>query len=205
MSWRIGSGPFAALRWVVVLVAHHFENGSRILKILFKKKIKGGNRCCSMSTEDDSPTPLLHGSGGWLVDSASSSGNTASEAPNSNRNAEIQQQQPQQQTSTHSASAPAPSNAPNAVQRPPESPAPASPARPSVQGGVDYEWVSFSDDVRTNGRRILFRPRILNPHLVCLLCMGYFREAHTIRDCLHSCTPLLCPSPPLCIHIHVVV
>lgn len=27
----------------------------------------------------------------------------------------------------------------------------------------------------------------LNPHLTCLLCGGYFIEATTIIECLHSC------------------
>jgi hypothetical protein len=35
--------------------------------------------------------------------------------------------------------------------------------------------------------QIKFRTRILNQFLLCSLCMGYFRDAHTIRECLHTC------------------
>lgn len=49
-----------------------------------------------------------------------------------------------------------------------------------------------SDDDETfrepvvDGRNISFKSRILNEYLVCSLCMGYFRNAHTIRECLHT-------------------
>ncbi|XP_009881006.1 PREDICTED: polycomb group RING finger protein 2 [Charadrius vociferus] len=33
----------------------------------------------------------------------------------------------------------------------------------------------------------------LNPHLMCALCGGYFIDATTIVECLHSCE---CPGPP---------
>ena len=33
---------------------------------------------------------------------------------------------------------------------------------------------------------ITFQTRILNPHLVCTLCNGYYRDACTIIECLHS-------------------
>ena len=33
---------------------------------------------------------------------------------------------------------------------------------------------------------ITFQTRILNPHLVCTLCMGYFNDACTIIECLHT-------------------
>lgn len=32
----------------------------------------------------------------------------------------------------------------------------------------------------------------LNPHLMCALCGGYFIDATTIVECLHSCE---CPGP----------
>ena len=35
-------------------------------------------------------------------------------------------------------------------------------------------------------RNITFQTRILNPHLVCTLCMGYFNDACTIIECLHT-------------------
>ena len=31
----------------------------------------------------------------------------------------------------------------------------------------------------------------LNPYLTCVLCNGYFRDAHTATECLHTCT---CPT-----------
>merc|ERR1712166_789015 len=33
---------------------------------------------------------------------------------------------------------------------------------------------------------ITFKPRILNPYITCSLCMGYFRNATTITECLHT-------------------
>jgi len=30
----------------------------------------------------------------------------------------------------------------------------------------------------------------LNKYLVCPICNGYFREAHTITECLHTCKSL---------------
>jgi len=37
-----------------------------------------------------------------------------------------------------------------------------------------------------DGRNITFKTRILNEYLVCILCMGYFKDAHTISECLHT-------------------
>ena len=38
-----------------------------------------------------------------------------------------------------------------------------------------------------NGARTLtFQTRMLNQHLVCQLCMGYFNDACTIIECLHT-------------------
>ena len=39
-----------------------------------------------------------------------------------------------------------------------------------------------ADDVRT----LTFQTRILNQHLICTLCMGYFNDACTIIECLHT-------------------
>ena len=33
---------------------------------------------------------------------------------------------------------------------------------------------------------IRFQTRLLNQHLVCTLCMGYFADATTIIECLHT-------------------
>lgn len=35
-------------------------------------------------------------------------------------------------------------------------------------------------------RTLRFQPRILNPYLVCTLCMGYYNDATTIIECLHT-------------------
>ncbi len=32
----------------------------------------------------------------------------------------------------------------------------------------------------------------LNPHLMCVLCGGYFIDATTIIECLHSCEYMSC-------------
>jgi len=37
-----------------------------------------------------------------------------------------------------------------------------------------------------DGRNITFKTRILNQYLLCSLCMGYFKDAHTIMECLHT-------------------
>jgi len=37
-----------------------------------------------------------------------------------------------------------------------------------------------------DGCELHFHPKILNPHLVCALCEGYFRDASTILECLHT-------------------
>jgi len=37
-----------------------------------------------------------------------------------------------------------------------------------------------------DGRNITFKTRILNQYLLCSLCMGYFKDAHTIIECLHT-------------------
>ena len=34
----------------------------------------------------------------------------------------------------------------------------------------------------------------LNPYLTCPLCGGYFRDAHTTVECLHTCTPVRVPA-----------
>jgi len=37
-----------------------------------------------------------------------------------------------------------------------------------------------------DGRNITFQTRTLNQYLLCSLCMGYFKDAHTISECLHT-------------------
>ena len=47
--------------------------------------------------------------------------------------------------------------------------------------------------LKMNGSSSLSRPtgrvklRDVNPHLVCVLCQGYFVDATSIAECLHSC------------------
>jgi len=42
------------------------------------------------------------------------------------------------------------------------------------------------DDESRDFRSVTFRARDMNAHLVCRLCDGYFRDAHTITECLHT-------------------
>ena len=30
--------------------------------------------------------------------------------------------------------------------------------------------------------------QLINPHIVCSMCAGYFIDATTITECLHTCT-----------------
>ena len=39
----------------------------------------------------------------------------------------------------------------------------------------------------TDHRLVTFSKSSLNAHLVCRICQGYFREAQTIVECLHTC------------------
>ena len=48
----------------------------------------------------------------------------------------------------------------------------------------DYDD-TYVPPVRADGI-ITFQTRILNPHLVCTLCMGYYKDACTIIECLHT-------------------
>ncbi|CCI44700.1 unnamed protein product [Albugo candida] len=34
---------------------------------------------------------------------------------------------------------------------------------------------------------VSFRYKDINSHFICTLCNGYFRDAHTIKECLHMC------------------
>lgn len=87
-------------------------------------------------------------------------------------------------------------------------PPPSSPVLPSlaVNGGMDAvagdECSSSSSSNIVENRTVkadlnMERPmassssrvklRDVNPHLVCVLCRGYFVDATTITECLHSC------------------
>ena len=35
--------------------------------------------------------------------------------------------------------------------------------------------------------QVTFPIRSVNSYLSCLICQGYFRDAHTVMDCLHTC------------------
>jgi len=37
-----------------------------------------------------------------------------------------------------------------------------------------------------DSRNVTFKTRILNPYLVCSLCLGYLRDAFTVIECLHT-------------------
>ena len=59
----------------------------------------------------------------------------------------------------------------------------------------------------TDAREVTVSLRALNPHLMCSLCKGYYREATAIIECAHTCqrgqsyiaraVPLRCPTPHL--------
>jgi hypothetical protein len=40
--------------------------------------------------------------------------------------------------------------------------------------------------------QVIFKTEILNEHLICSLCMGYFRDAQSVTECLHTCTCFKC-------------
>ena len=42
------------------------------------------------------------------------------------------------------------------------------------------------DDPDADFKEITFAVRDVNAHLVCRLCDGYYRDAHTITECLHT-------------------
>ena len=56
----------------------------------------------------------------------------------------------------------------------------------------EYDDTHFEPEVMSHpsgeGRQIKFQARILNQHLVCTICMGYFNDACTIIECLHTFT-----------------
>ncbi|KAL1499015.1 hypothetical protein AB1Y20_013532 [Prymnesium parvum] len=52
-------------------------------------------------------------------------------------------------------------------------------------GGVAAQSDRYVPPVR-DGKQLTFQARILNQHLVCTLCMGYFNNACTIIECLHT-------------------
>jgi len=52
--------------------------------------------------------------------------------------------------------------------------------------GDDSEEDNGYREPIVDGRNITFKTRILNQYLVCSICMGYFRDPHTIKECLHT-------------------
>jgi hypothetical protein len=50
-------------------------------------------------------------------------------------------------------------------------------------GGEDED---DEDTPISDNRNVTFQVRDLNNHLVCRLCDGYFRDAHTVTECLHT-------------------
>ena len=61
--------------------------------------------------------------------------------------------------------------------------------KPTEGGGGGGDAAEYDDryiqPVRDD-HNITFQTRILNQHLVCTLCMGYFKDACTIIECLHT-------------------
>ena len=57
----------------------------------------------------------------------------------------------------------------------------ASPGNPADEGDEDE-----GDKTPRDSRLVRLNLDDLNAHLVCRICMGYFRGAHTITECLHT-------------------
>ena len=55
---------------------------------------------------------------------------------------------------------------------------------PATGGASEYDD-RYVPPIRDE-KNITFQTRILNQHLVCTLCMGYFKDACTIIECLHT-------------------
>merc|ERR1712070_1168473 len=53
------------------------------------------------------------------------------------------------------------------------------------------DWAAIDPETKL----VSFKTRILNQHLACTLCMGYFRNAYTITECLHTYCKDLSPYP----------
>ena len=53
-------------------------------------------------------------------------------------------------------------------------------------GDAEYDDTYYAPQVSSRGesRTLTFQTRILNQHLICTLCMGYFNDACTIIECL---------------------
>jgi polycomb group RING finger protein 3 len=64
----------------------------------------------------------------------------------------------------------------------------ASGAMAATEEEEAYDDTYVAPVVQNEGgtRTIKFQTRILNQHLVCTLCMGYFNDACTIIECLHT-------------------
>ena len=52
----------------------------------------------------------------------------------------------------------------------------------------EYDETYYAPQVAQVGetRTLTFQTRILNQHLICTLCMGYYNDACTIIECLHT-------------------
>lgn len=65
----------------------------------------------------------------------------------------------------------------------------AGPDAETVRGQrVRRQGTGWTLIVRACGQVYVVLERV-NPFLVCHICDGYFREAYTIQECLHSCSP----------------
>nr|CCA27133.1 conserved hypothetical protein [Albugo laibachii Nc14] len=45
---------------------------------------------------------------------------------------------------------------------------------------------SSLETIIMDGRKVSFRYKDINRHFICTLCNGYFRDAQTIKECLHT-------------------
>uniref|UniRef100_A0A7S3K0S2 RING-type domain-containing protein n=1 Tax=Aureoumbra lagunensis TaxID=44058 RepID=A0A7S3K0S2_9STRA len=67
-----------------------------------------------------------------------------------------------------------------------EAPRSARKKRRRSDGRDDENGPIPADDHLRDFKMISFRAADVNAHLVCRLCEGYFRDAHTITECLHT-------------------
>lgn len=72
-----------------------------------------------------------------------------------------------------------------AITRSCVSPAVTTTSPAATEGSATSSTTNVTSSVPPSYRRILLRD--VNPYLVCVLCKGYFIDATSISECLHSC------------------
>lgn len=50
-----------------------------------------------------------------------------------------------------------------------------------------YPWCGAGDGAVSLQEEVKVKMKELNEHIVCCLCAGYFIDATTITECLHTC------------------